>query len=112
MRNLDINSKNYFDSIVTNWDIIRQGFFGEILCKKAFETAQIQPDKTAADMFLHHVLDLPIAVQEMTRILKPGGVLVITDMDKHNFGHLKSEHHDQQMGSRGRMCAVGSTKLA
>lgn len=45
-----MNSKDYFDSIATNWDNMRQGFFRENLSKKTFETAQIQPDKTAADI--------------------------------------------------------------
>ena len=34
----------------------------------------------------------------MVRILKPGGELVITDMDEHEFKFLKEEHHDRWMG--------------
>ena len=158
-----MNIKGYFDSVATNWDDMRKGFFRENVRKKAFETAHIQPGKTAADigagtgfiaedlirrglhviavdqseamlevlknklppssridlrtgeagnlpiddnyvdyvfanMYLHHVLDPADAIKEMIRILKPGGVLVITDMDKHSFVHLKSEHHDRWMG--------------
>jgi hypothetical protein len=32
------------------------------------------------------------------RILKPGGKLVITDLDEHDFVFLKEEHHDRWMG--------------
>ena len=38
------------------------------------------------------------AIHEMTRILKPGGSLVLTDLDKHDFEFLVSEHHDRWMG--------------
>jgi ubiquinone/menaquinone biosynthesis C-methylase UbiE len=49
-------------------------------------------------MVLHHI-DLPIdAIVEMKRILKPGGRLVITDLDKHDHRFLKEEHHDRWMG--------------
>jgi ubiquinone/menaquinone biosynthesis C-methylase UbiE len=158
-----MDSKNYFDSVATNWDSMRQGFFGENLRKKAFEVAQIQQGKIAADigagtgfltegliqrglrviavdrskamlevlksklppsaqidcrtgeaenlpigdnhvdyvfanMYLHHVVNPHVAIKEMVRILKPGGMLVITDMDEHSFAFLKAEHHDRWMG--------------
>lgn len=34
----------------------------------------------------------------MERILKPGGKLVITDLDEHNFEFLKTEQYDVWMG--------------
>ena len=55
-------------------------------------------DYAFANMYLHHV-ECPLkAIKEMTRILKPGGKLVITDMDTHTFEFLKREHHDRWMG--------------
>jgi len=55
-------------------------------------------DYAFANMYLHHV-DIPRdAIKEMARILKPGGVLVITDLDEHHFEFLKSEHNDRWMG--------------
>ena len=154
---------NYFDSIAVKWDTMRQEFFREDLRTKAFELAQIQPGRTAADigagtgfitmglierglkviavdhskamldvlknklpfstqldcrigeaenlplkdnqvdyvfanMFLHHVTEPAAAIKEMARILKPGGILVITDMDKHTSMPIKREHHDLWMG--------------
>jgi ubiquinone/menaquinone biosynthesis C-methylase UbiE len=51
-------------------------------------------------MYLHHV-ELPSeAIKEMVRILKPGGKLVVTDLDEHAFEFLKEEHHDKWMGFR------------
>ncbi|MDM8552948.1 arsenite methyltransferase [Desulfobacterales bacterium HSG2] len=55
-------------------------------------------DYAFANMYLHHVESPPEAIKEMTRILKPGGKLAITDMDEHNFEFLRLEHHDRWMG--------------
>lgn len=57
-------------------------------------------DYVMANMFLHHVEDPLAAIKEMARIIKPGGKLVITDMDEHNYQFLKTEHHDRWMGFR------------
>lgn len=55
-------------------------------------------DYAMANMYLHHVEDPLTAIKEMARVLKPGGKLVITDLDEHNFEFLKNEHHDRWMG--------------
>lgn len=55
-------------------------------------------DYAFANMYLHHVESPLNAIKEMVRILKPGGKLVITDMDTHTFEFLKREHHDRWMG--------------
>ena len=55
-------------------------------------------DYVFANMFLHHVVDPLIAINEMYRILKPDGKLVITDLDEHDFTFLKTEQHDVWMG--------------
>ena len=55
-------------------------------------------DYVFANMYLHHVESPPKAIKEMVRILKPGGGLVITDIDEHEFKFLKKEHHDRWMG--------------
>lgn len=49
-------------------------------------------------MYLHHVESPSKAIKEMKRILKPGGKLVISDMDKHEFEFLLKEHHDRWTG--------------
>jgi len=51
-----------------------------------------------ANMYLHHVENPPVAIKEMARILKLGGMLVVTDLDEHNFEFLKTEQHDRWMG--------------
>lgn len=65
------------------------------------ETLPIQDesvDYVFANMYLHHVDSPPRAIDEMARILKPGGKLVITDLDEHPFDFLRVEHHDRWMG--------------
>jgi ubiquinone/menaquinone biosynthesis C-methylase UbiE len=55
-------------------------------------------DCVFANMYLHHV-DLPqVAIDEMVRVLKPGGKVVITDLDEHDFEFLRNEQHDRWLG--------------
>jgi SAM-dependent methyltransferase len=51
-------------------------------------------------MYLHHTERPAQAIREMARILKPGGALVITDLDEHSFEFLRAEQHDRWMGFR------------
>jgi len=55
-------------------------------------------DFVFANMFLHHVDDPSRAIAEMARILRPGGRLVITDLDAHAHQFLLVEHHDRWPG--------------
>lgn len=55
-------------------------------------------DYTFANMVLHHIESPHLAIKEMTRVLKIGGKLVITDLDEHNYEFLRREHQDRWMG--------------
>jgi arsenite methyltransferase len=55
-------------------------------------------DVVFANMYLHHCPDPQASIQEMVRVLKPGGRLVITDMDTHPYAWLKEEMADEWMG--------------
>lgn len=51
-----------------------------------------------ANMYLHHVENPPVAIKEMARIVKPGGKVVITDLDEHKFEFLRKEQYDRWLG--------------
>lgn len=55
-------------------------------------------DAVFANMYLHHCPDPSSAIGEMVRVLRPGGRLVITDMDAHPYAWLKEEMADVWQG--------------
>ncbi len=55
-------------------------------------------DAVVANMVLHHVEDPPTAIREMARVLRPGGELVISDLDTHDHEFLRTEQHDRWLG--------------
>lgn len=55
-------------------------------------------DYVFANMFLHHVSDPLAMIREMVRVLKPGGVMALTDLDVHEYDFLRTEQHDRWMG--------------
>ncbi len=63
-------------------------------------------DAVFANMYLHHTADPLAAIREMARVLRPGGRLVITDMDAHEHAWLKEEMADVWLGfPRGQVRA-------
>ena len=55
-------------------------------------------DAVFANMYLHHCPEPLASIQEMVRILRPGGRLIITDMDSHTHEWLKTEMSDVWLG--------------
>jgi ubiquinone/menaquinone biosynthesis C-methylase UbiE len=55
-------------------------------------------DAVFANMYLHHAPDPFAAIIEMTRILKPGGRLLICDLDLHNHTWMQEEMADEWPG--------------
>ena len=41
-------------------------------------------DDVFANMYLHHAPEPPVALKEMVRVLRPAGVLCLTDLDMHD----------------------------
>ena len=65
---------------------------------QALPLATGEADAVVANMVLHHAMDPQAVIHEMTRILKPGGRLVITDADTHEHEWLRTEQHDRWLG--------------
>lgn len=78
------------------------GESGQVACLKGDSDQLPIPDQTVdhafANMYLHHVEDPAVAIQELYRILKPGGKVIITDMESHNFEFLRTEQFDRWLG--------------
>ncbi len=55
-------------------------------------------DAVFANMYLHHTLEPAAAIREMARVLRPGGRLVITDMDEHPNAWMKNDMADIWLG--------------
>jgi ubiquinone/menaquinone biosynthesis C-methylase UbiE len=55
-------------------------------------------DAVFANMVLHHCPDPAGAIGEMARLLRPGGRLVITDMDRHDHTWMREEMADEWLG--------------
>ncbi len=55
-------------------------------------------DAVFANMYLHHTVVPSQAIAEMARVLRPGGRLVITDMDRHDNDWMAREMADIWLG--------------
>src|SRR5512139_886517 len=55
-------------------------------------------DGAFANMVLHHAPDPLAAIKEMTRVLKPDGVLCITDLDTHDHEWQREQMADLWLG--------------
>ncbi|HEX2906760.1 MAG TPA: class I SAM-dependent methyltransferase, partial [Phototrophicaceae bacterium] len=84
-------------------DVMRQKFPNqpvtyEVGTAEALPLGDASVDYVFANMYLHHVEQPLAAIQEMARLLRPGGKLVITDLDSHTFEFLRAEQHDRWLG--------------
>lgn len=55
-------------------------------------------DGVFANMYLHHAPDPVKAIQEMARVLMPGGVMCITDLDMHDHEWQREQMADLWLG--------------
>jgi arsenite methyltransferase len=55
-------------------------------------------DAVFANMVLHHCPEPAAAIAEMVRVLKPGGRLMLTDLDTHPYEWMRREMADEWLG--------------
>lgn len=76
--------------------------FTNVELKQASGNSIPLPDATLdgvfANMYLHHAPDPLAAIREMARLLKPGGVLCITDLDTHDHEWQREQMADLWLG--------------
>ena len=61
-------------------------------------------DTVVASMILHHMPEPAVALKEMHRVLRPGGVLILAELDRHREEVMRTEFADFWLGfSRGRL---------
>lgn len=65
---------------------------------EALPLADASVDHAFANMCLHHVERPARAIAEMARVVRPGGSVVVTDLETHAHEFLRTEHHDRWMG--------------
>ncbi len=55
-------------------------------------------DLTTLHLVLHYSMEPGLVVEEASRVLKPGGRLVIVDFAPHDQDHLRTEHKHMRLG--------------
>lgn len=57
-----------------------------------------EADFTSLNMVLHHVPEPEVVLREIKRVLSPGGLLLLTDFDRHEDEGMRSEYGDLWLG--------------
>lgn len=55
-------------------------------------------DAVVASMVMHHISHPPTVLEEIARVLKPGGVFCIVDLQKHNAEYMRDNFADLWLG--------------
>lgn len=57
-----------------------------------------EADFACINLVLHHLSSPEAAVREIARVLKPGGLVLVTDFDKHQLEDMRSSYGDRWLG--------------
>ena len=69
-------------------------------CAEEIPLPDSSVDVVIGNMVLHHCPRPAVAVNEMSRVLVPGGRLALSDMQEHSYESLRVEHADLWLGFR------------
>lgn len=92
-------SKNMLKEIHKN--IVKENKNNIYLVKGSMEEIPLfdsSIDVVFTNMALHHVPDAKKAIQEMYRVLKKNGTVVISDVEEHTGAWARTEMHDEWLG--------------
>lgn len=93
-----------FDASAEMLEVARRNLkrFGNVELQQGSDDGLPLPDESLdgvfANMYLHHAPDPGGAIKEMARVLKPGGVLCITDLDSHDHEWQREQMADLWLG--------------
>jgi ArsR family transcriptional regulator len=88
---LEVARKNLAELGIANVELLE----GDIV---ALPLKSASVDAAFANMVLHHAEDPGVMLQEMVRVVKPGGTVAIVDEVDHPYGWMREEHADVWLG--------------
>ena len=88
---LEVARKNLAELGIANVQLL----VGDIV---ALPLKSASVDAAFANMVLHHAEDPGVMLQDMVRVVKPGGTVAIVDEVDHPYGWMREEHADVWLG--------------
>jgi len=88
---LEMARKNLAELGVSNVELLE----GDVA---ALPLEDASVDAAFANMVLHHAQDLAAMLAEMARVVRPGGVVAVTDEVEHPYAWMREEHADVWLG--------------
>ncbi len=88
---LDVARRNLAELGIPNVELLE----GDVA---ALPLEDASVDAAFANMVLHHAEDPAAMLREMARVVRPGGVVAVTDEVEHPFAWMREEHADVWLG--------------